>query len=648
MTTDPRGLATLALLKTRFDEGKDHLGLFEPFVADAAHSLSANDFLAADVRGVIQERSGLLVPIDTVQTLLGRLAKGNYLKREGGRYFKTTRSLAELAFQDAKATAQRDQEALGVAFRSFAQEAGVSLVSAEEALLALVAFIADNKVPLVLAEPLVDSPLDRSSLPRKLTRVVARFISQRCVDHPTLRPVLDGLLEGLILRDCLMLEDLADLGQRFQKLIVVVDTGILLAVMDLHGVATGIAAREGLNLLRDTGATTIALDRTLAEIRRILLVYEHKLATAEGRLTLYQTDLSRHVLANQLTPADIRTISATLEQRLARVGVSVREAPKHDRRYTLDEETLAASLTDKNDNDPDKPRIRHDVDCVAGVLTLRAGKSAPTLERSRAVFCTTAGRVIRNVQQWYTTQGEGGVHPIVHQLALTNIAWLKGPAAARGLKTYELVAACSAALRPRRSTWDKFMANLKKLRQDGFLSDDETVAVVASELTEPLLAQLDDDLEPDSDTIQETIERVRTAYRAEAEKAALQAISAAQAESVMARQVAAAAVQHNVDIEAAIERRVQTAATLVAGTFYVVVAMLLIGAAILAIPGAFDVVGSSWKTAARLIIGLAALFGVLAALRGTSIDQVRRGVHNWAAGMIRRWVFGIKPPELGR
>ena len=35
MTETPKGLATLALLKTRFDEGRDHLELLEPFVADA-------------------------------------------------------------------------------------------------------------------------------------------------------------------------------------------------------------------------------------------------------------------------------------------------------------------------------------------------------------------------------------------------------------------------------------------------------------------------------------------------------------------------------------------------------------------------------------------------------------------------------------
>lgn len=175
MSEDPRGLATLAFLKTRFDEGKDHLGLFEPFIADGAASLTTTDFIATDVRDAVYARSGLVVPLDTVQTLLGRLTRRGYLQRTGGRYFKATKSLPVASLDDAIN-------------------------------------------PLVLAEPLLDSPLERSSLPRNLTRAVARFISQRCLASPDLRPALDGLLEGLILRDCLILGDIADIGQRFHNL----------------------------------------------------------------------------------------------------------------------------------------------------------------------------------------------------------------------------------------------------------------------------------------------------------------------------------------------------------------------------------------------------------------------------------------------
>src|SRR5437762_2963320 len=122
---------------------------------------------------------------------------------------------------------------------------------------------------------------------------------------------------------------------------------------------------------------------------------------------------------------------------------------------------------------------------------MRAGRVATRIEDSRAVFCASSISVVRSVQRWYAGEGQRGVPPIIHQFAISSIAWIKKPSAARGVKIHELAAICAAALRPARSTWNKFMENLQKLRVDHVLSDDETIAIVASEMTEPLLQDLE-------------------------------------------------------------------------------------------------------------------------------------------------------------
>jgi hypothetical protein len=86
---DPRGLATLAFLKTRFDQGRDHLGLFEPFVEDALRDFGADNFVPADVCKSVESRSGLTIPANTMHALLGRLAMVGYVTRKGGRFFRT-------------------------------------------------------------------------------------------------------------------------------------------------------------------------------------------------------------------------------------------------------------------------------------------------------------------------------------------------------------------------------------------------------------------------------------------------------------------------------------------------------------------------------------------------------------------------------
>jgi hypothetical protein len=653
MAEAPKGLVTVAFLKTKLDEGVDHLGLFEPLILDALGHVATPDFLADDIKAIVHDRTGLLLPTNAIQTLLGRCARRGFVKREGGRFFRTTKTIPDPGFDRARQRIEVEQDSLGRALVRFAANHGVSLDSPKAALEALATFISDNNVSVILNEPLPDSPLERSSLGRKLTRAVARFITVECLASPELRRALAGLTEGILLQDILFMRDIPDAARRFRDLLVALDTPILFAAIDLMGVANAAAAKEGLALLREAGARTITFRRTLEEMRRILTVYEERLGSTEGRLGLYPTALTQHVLTARLSPADIRLISSTLENRLAKVGVVIREVPAHDRRYTLDEEALASALVDVRRPDPDEPRIRHDVDCVAAVLTLRAGRVPTSVEDSVAIFVTTSGRVVRNIQQWFFDQGEHGVPPIIHQAALTSIAWLKRPAAAPSLKIHELAAVCVAALRPTRETMAKFIETLRRLRADGTITGDETAAIVASELMEPLLARLDDEFEPDSDSIQAAIERVRETYRLEAARQAEEAIAIARREAAElqqaaedairtaraaageAQRLAAEALAARSQVIARVEARVQVLSKWASDALFWLGAAVVVAAAVLSLPGIFDAVGGVAKWVARGVFVVAAGLGVYSMVQGASLRDVRNEVQDRVAARIR-------------
>ena len=594
------------------------------------------------------------------------------MRPEGGRFF-TIAAAPDPHLDEARQAAEAQYLALGKALSAFAGEQGVNL-SEDDALAALAAFVTDNKTPLVLDEVLPDSPLERSTLPRKLTRLVAKFITTRCMADEALRIPLSALVEGMVLQDALLMRDLADLNQRFSGLVVALDTPILLSALVLTGVANGLATSEGLSLLREAGAVTVAFDRTIGEVRRILAVYEDHLATAAGRLQLYPTEMTHFILTSKLPPSEVRNISATLEKRLAAITIPVREVPIHDARYTLDEGALTAALADLVTHETDTPRIRHDVDVVAGILTMRAGRTTTSFERSGAVFCTTSGRVISNVQKWHREQGEHGVPPIVHQHALTSLAWLKKPAAARGVKLHELAAVCVAALRPTRVTWEKFTDRLRKLRDDGALTDDETVAIVASEMAEPLLAQLDDEMEPDSDTITEAIERVRDKYRREAEAAANEAIAQARSQAAQAQEAAnhaialstaateeavaqargqaalaqdAASRANTLATEmqkAALARATSIARPVASGVYYVGTAVA-VAAAVLSFPGVFDSIGPTLKGVARTVVAVAIVLGAYSQIRGPSLKDLRARLQAWLVAVVHRVLYG-RPPSV--
>lgn len=645
MTVDPRGLATLALLKTRFDEGQDHLGLLEPIVADSLRHVSADSFVPAELAKVIRARSGVEVPADTVKTVLGRFWRRGTVRAAGGRFFPL--DVPDSHFQEAREYLEAEHAKLASRLSAFAQEEGIEIAEVD-ALAALTQFIADNKIPLLLKEPLPDSPLDRTALDRKTARMVARFITTECLPSPELKASLEGLTEGVVLQDALLLRDIAQLGQRFRGLTVAMDTPILLAALDLYGTAEGLATRDFLASLRDVGAITVAFDRTIHEMRRILAVYEDRLATAQGRLSLYPTPLTQYFLTQRASPSDVKTISATLERRLGSLAIPIRELPPRETDYTLDEEALANALRDPSDPDErtDTPRIRHDINCTAGVLTLRRGATASSIERAAAIFCTTSGRTIGSIQNWYAEQGGMGIPPIIHQYALSSIVWLKRPRAAAGVKLYELAALCGAALRPSSRTWTRFIENIEKLRKDGTLSDDEAVAIVASELTQPLLARLDDESEPDADTIQEAIDRILQTYRVQAEKASKDAIRTAQGEATLARSEAAEASEQLAAVVSVARGRAGRLGRTVSMLVYWGLVAIVVAAALLSLPGVAPT--PALQFASWVIIGLGLVVGVTSQIIGYSLADLRERVASWVENKSMERRLGLKPSEAAR
>jgi len=180
----------------------------------------------------------------------------------------------------------------------------------------------------------------------------------------------------------------------------------------------------------------------------------------------------------------------------------------------MDEADLSRRLANDDGNEKSS-RVVHDVDCIAGILTQRKGQVSDSLDTASAIFVSDSGSTVRTVRGWYAAQGGRGCAPIVHVLTLSNFAWLKRPASASKLKVHELMALCSAALRPTPEAWQHFIDHLRRLEAEGELNDEEITAIVASELTENLLAERGIDAESDATSLTEVVERVKSGYEEE-------------------------------------------------------------------------------------------------------------------------------------
>ncbi len=620
----PKGLATIALLKANFDAKRDHVEMFTPFVVDVI-APRGDAFQLADIKEDLLSVHGLDIPDDPLRIVLTRLVRRGYLRREGGRYVIDHEKLPETNLAEARRRAEEKQQALGESLRQFAQTRGQVLQTADDALSLLLAFFAQHHVRLLVGGFRQPPPHLEQHPTSGGSKTVAAFITETCTGDSGLRATLEDMLAGFVLQNTLFLRDISTASRKFKDLTVFFDTRFLLHVLGLGSKSNVRAAREALTLLRSTGAKQAVFDVTVAEIRGLLKVYISHLGTHGGRLSLHQNELTRFFLNENYMPSDVQQVAALLEDQLKRQQrFAICATPPRDRLYTLDEKALAERLRSEDDTSIHPPRVTHDVDCVAAVLTMRAGRRSGTWDDAKAVFATTTGLVAFNISKWYEDSGEGGVPPIVLMQELSSIAWLKDPSLSPKLKLHELVALCSVALRPSERIWKSFLAHLGREEEKGTLTSDEAVAVLASGLTDRLLGEQGFPDDPDASTMQEVIERVKATYAGEA------STKIAEAE----RSVENAAERQRV-AELRTGALVRRVARLTSQIVFWVLCFAVIAAAI-GVPQAFE---SRFilRAAGWILSGAVGVFAIAERVFGTTVVDLTGKIETWCVKRLETW-----------
>jgi len=649
--TSAKGLATLALLKANFDLRKDHIGMFMPFVIDAIANLGASDFDGTDVRDEIRKRHGLLIPPHTLSVLLHRAVKKSGVTREGGRYFRSSEFSIDVDIAEKRQALEADQRKVATALAKFAEEAGLPGLSEQDALALIFKFLADNHVVLALDEVEGSTVIEvddqrQEPLGRKEARVVAQFVLRELHTDAEIAGCLKAMLEGFILQNALFLRDIGQAERKFSNLTVFLDTGLILEALGLEGEAAGIAARESFELLRETGAVLGVFEKTIDEIVRIFRVYEDRLGTSEGVTSLFPTEMTRYVVTHRLTPADMRQAISTLRRDVKALGIRVQSLPARNALYTLDEKDLSKRIRRPTESDL-HPRVTHDVDAIAAVLTLRQGYLPHSLDDGRVIFATRTGALVKNTRDWFRGQEQSGLSPVVHRIALSSAAWLKKPGAAPQLKVDEMTALCAAALGPSKRLWDLFLRHLRSLRDTGTITSDEMVAVVASQLTNTLLAEIDDEVEPDARTIDEVIQRVQAEYRSREEVKTKKVEEDYNARLIQAHTAVAQAEarvkeesERRRQLELALLSRFSSWAAVLSWAFFVVAALVLVVGSTDVVLRALEGRGLVPRIVAVSILLLVWAVGMATLLWGGDLNSWRESVARWIEHKLHKY-FGL-------
>ena len=348
MTNAPaqvRGLATIALLKVNFDAGRDHIDMFLPFALDAVGSLDEDSFQIGQAKVAITKRFRLTIPDHTLSTILSRAIKRGYCRRSAGHYVRELDRFRNTDLAEQIQSMEREHWSLARRLREFSADTRAEIVSNEEALQVLLAFLDDKHVAMILDEP--GEILFRSkssSLTDDQTRMTAQFFKTCYQSEPELTRYVKRMVEGFVLQNALLLRDIGSTPGSFRNLSVYFDSLFLLRALGLAGSNSQTASLELIELLKATHAHLFVFERTIAEMKRILRFYQEKLGTKNDIAELRAGPITTHLLSKRYGPADIAQAVGLMETQLRGLGLAIRPFPKHRSRSTLDEGDLTQRL----------------------------------------------------------------------------------------------------------------------------------------------------------------------------------------------------------------------------------------------------------------------------------------------------------------
>ncbi|MCL2746787.1 MAG: hypothetical protein FWE48_06865 [Coriobacteriia bacterium] len=523
-SVQPSGLVTVAYLKAKIDQGEDHLGIFLPLVLDVVPDLANKNFTAGELGDALLAKHGIRMPQPTIQTLLKRVSRQGVLIRKAGRYSLDGELESARDLEKQKKVIADAQNRLGSALVEFAEQRDLLLNNGESALRLLLRFLKSKQVSVLLEIPSsqeLSSSADIQTLSQKEINVLNEFVRDIVPFNDVFKSTLGGILKGLVLYEATFLPDFAGIGRQFQNMRVYFDSGLVLQALGYQGASAKKLATETTRLLKSAGIHCLVFDDTVREVRQILSACEHQLSLPHVHRNLRPSPIIRHFLSERYSPGDIRQVTILLEDNIRSLGFVIASTPTRTSRYTADEAALSHRLLDPKANNPDEPRIIHDINCIAGILTLRQERRIYKVEEANALFMTNSSLMIKNTNLWWTIdEGNDSISPVIHVCSLVNLVWLKNPEYNTDLQLQELLVLCEASMQPAQKIWERFLSHLESLEKDEAFTEAQSTAIVSAVITENLLGDVDvesDDL-VDAETFDEVIDRAKEELGSETTK----------------------------------------------------------------------------------------------------------------------------------
>jgi hypothetical protein len=609
-------LTSLAMLKVNVDQGKDYLDYLRPFILQILVDKKPDPVTDRVVRDHLRTQFGLEVPERAVEVVLKRLSRSHPLKKETGVY-RITGTLPNPGLAAEKSKADRHIQAVVSGLMEFSKSTARPIPTADEAVTALCAFLAQFNIPCLRAY------LRGTAIPtiegKHHTHIV--LVSQYVLHLQQTDPVrFDSFLimvQGHMLANALLCPDLQYAPKTYNGVSFYLDTPLLVRRLGVEGEPKRAAVENLIGLLHNLGATVATFSHSRDELERVLKGAAGHVDVSNGRGAIVM-----EARRSGTSKSDLLVLAGQIDDKLAEAKIEVKDTPRYIADFQIDETAFEKVLEDEVSYF--NPRAReYDINSVRSIYVLRARTSPSTVETSKAVLVSSNSGFARAAFQYGKRHEESReVSSVITDFSLANMAWLKAPMGAPSLPTIEILAFSYAALQPSKELLDKYMTEIDKLEKQGKITARDHQLLRSSTLaTEELMRlTLGDEAALTEETVTETLRRVT----AEIKKEEDEKLSAERTAHRKTQDTLAAARDEKKRVQERLYWRCSHRARKCSWTIAVFVGLALLGGIAAGVGLKFGSPVLGWILA--VLFALATLAGAIDLMVGFSVRQVRSGL----------------------
>jgi hypothetical protein len=481
-----RALTSLAVLKVNWDEGKDYIGNYIPFLKKVLVESSSESLSSRDIQLSFEDEFGLNIPVGALETILNRAAKKGLINKQRNKYYPRREKLASTSFDKRRGEVIREKNYLLKEFVSYCSDEFNKSYSDRRAEEILLSFI-DNNSSDILASIIDDDPIiDPSDGDSVGQYHIASFFQYASKHNPDIYGFFEDLTKGWIFANAVMYPDLGTIEEKLVNVDVFLDTPFLLRVLSLAPEPQQKPAKEMVDLVYQLNANIFCFKHTIDELRRVLKRITQSLKS--GDYPSRYSDTYNYLESIGRTPSDILLLRKNLKKRLSRKRISIKTVNvdiENGETCDVIERALRDEIGYLNEQ-----ALNHDLRSVYSIHRLRKAGAPSKLSHSKAVFVTTNDALAKADKDILNELGLTNVIPHVYTSRIfTTAIWLKDPEKKPNLPRMQILSDCYAALNPEDELWVKYLDEIEKLEDEGSIGEESVFLLRKSSIAKDVLME---------------------------------------------------------------------------------------------------------------------------------------------------------------